>query len=94
LPICYRLVAGIHHGAVALDIADDLPVIDAVNFGDGQVDFQAPPMARIIYVADVQREETAAPHTARPTRMRNRINETLKRGALFAADAATLAGGR
>ncbi len=45
LPICYRLVAGIHHGAVGLDITDDLPVIVA--------DLQAPPVARIVDVPEV-----------------------------------------
>ncbi len=36
-----RLAAGVRHGPVALDIADDLPVIVAVTFGDGQADLQA-----------------------------------------------------
>ena len=30
----------VRHGAVALDIADDLPVIVAVTFGEGQADLQ------------------------------------------------------
>ena len=31
----------VRHGPVALDIADDLPVIIAVIFGDSQADLQA-----------------------------------------------------
>ena len=43
------LAAGVRHGAVALDIADDLPVIVAVIFDDSQVDLQAARDADYIY---------------------------------------------
>ena len=32
------LAAGVRHGAVALDVPDDLPVIVAVTFDDSQAD--------------------------------------------------------
>ncbi len=35
------LATGVRHGAIALDTSDNLLVIVAVTFGDGQVDLQA-----------------------------------------------------